>query len=82
MHQNYQKRRVLVIGIDGGTFDIGLQSLSGAVERGHDFLYICYNNGGYMNTGIQRSSATPLGASTTTSPGGDAIPGKPQFQKD
>ncbi len=73
---------IIVIGGDGGTFDIGLQSLSGAIERGHDFLYICYNNGGYMNTGIQRSSATPFGATTTTSPGGEAVPGKPQFEKD
>ncbi|OLS25232.1 MAG: Pyruvate synthase subunit PorB [Candidatus Heimdallarchaeota archaeon LC_2] len=77
-----EKPHIIVFGGDGGTFDIGLQSLSGAVERGHDFLYICYNNGGYMNTGIQRSSATPIGASTTTSPGGKVIPGKPQFQKD
>ncbi len=55
---------------DGGTYDIGIQSLSGAVERGHDMLYICYDNGAYMNTGIQRSSATPLGADTTTCPAG------------
>lgn len=77
-----QKPHIIIFGGDGGTFDIGLQSLSGAVERGHDFLYICYNNGGYMNTGIQRSGGTPMGASTTTSPGGTAVPGKPQFQKD
>ncbi len=55
---------------DGGTYDIGIQSLSGAAERGHDFLYICLNNEAYMNTGIQRSSATPMGANTTTSPAG------------
>ena len=73
---------IIAFGGDGGTFDIGLQSLSGAIERGHDFVYICYNNGAYMNTGIQRSGGTPLGAATTTSPGGDAIPGKPEFQKD
>ena len=74
--------KLVVFGGDGGTFDIGLQSLSGAIERGHDFLYICYNNGAYMNTGIQRSGGTPLGAATTTSPGGSVVPGKPQFQKD
>jgi pyruvate ferredoxin oxidoreductase beta subunit len=62
---------VTVLGIagDGGTADIGLQALSGAVERGHKFLYVCYDNEAYMNTGIQRSSLTPFGASTTTSPG-------------
>jgi pyruvate/2-oxoacid:ferredoxin oxidoreductase beta subunit len=54
---------------DGGTFDIGLQSLSGAAERGDDILYIVYDNEAYMNTGIQRSSATPHGAWTTTTPG-------------
>ncbi len=66
---------------DGGTYDIGFQGLSGAVERGHDFLYVCYNNEAYMNTGIQRSSATPRGAHTTTSPAGTVIPGKKQFHK-
>lgn len=55
---------------DGGTVDIGLQALSGAVERGHRFVYICYDNEGYMNTGVQRSGATPLGARTSTSPVG------------
>jgi len=55
---------------DGGTFDIGFQSLSGAVERNEDFIYICYDNEAYMNTGIQRSSATPWGAWTTTTPSG------------
>ncbi len=53
---------------DGGTADIGLQALSGALERGHDMIYICTDNEAYMNTGIQRSSSTPFGASTTTSP--------------
>lgn len=67
---------------DGGTYDIGFQSLSGAMERWHDMLYICYDNGAYMNTGIQRSSATPFGADTTTCPAGDVIPGKPQKRKD
>lgn len=59
---------VLVWAGDGGTFDIGLQALSGAVERNEDFIYVCYDNEGYMNTGVQRSSATPEGAWTTTTP--------------
>ncbi len=67
---------------DGGTYDIGLQALSGALERGHRFLYVCLNNEAYMNTGIQRSSATPEGAWTTTSPAGSVIPGKQQPRKD
>lgn len=67
---------------DGGTYDIGLQSLSGAAERGHKILAICYNNQAYANTGVQRSSATPLGAHTTTSPVGKVIPGKRRPQKD
>jgi pyruvate ferredoxin oxidoreductase beta subunit len=62
--------KVVVFGGDGGTADIGLQSLSGAMERGHNLIYICYDNEAYMNTGIQRSGATPYGASTTTSPHG------------
>jgi pyruvate ferredoxin oxidoreductase beta subunit len=57
-------------GGDGATTDIGLQALSGAMERGHDFLYVCYDNEAYMNTGIQRSSSTPYGAWTTTAPVG------------
>lgn len=61
---------VVAFGGDGGTVDIGLQSLSGAMERGHNFTYICYDNEAYMNTGIQKSGATPYGASTTTSPVG------------
>ncbi|MEE8360314.1 MAG: thiamine pyrophosphate-dependent enzyme [Candidatus Omnitrophota bacterium] len=69
-------------GGDGGTYDIGLQSLSGAMERGHDMLYVCYDNEAYMNTGIQRSSATPKGAATTTSPAGKVTPGKKEFRKD
>jgi len=73
---------VIVFAGDGGTFDIGLQSLSGALERGHNLLYICYDNEAYMNTGIQRSGATPLGAATTTSPAGKVIPGKQQRKKD
>jgi pyruvate ferredoxin oxidoreductase beta subunit/2-oxoisovalerate ferredoxin oxidoreductase beta subunit len=59
---------VLVWAGDGGTFDIGLQALSGAAERNENFLYCCYDNEAYMNTGVQRSSATPLGAWTTTTP--------------
>ncbi|HDL64914.1 MAG TPA: pyruvate ferredoxin oxidoreductase [Proteobacteria bacterium] len=74
--------KFIAFGGDGGTYDIGLQSLSGALERGHNFLYICYNNEAYMNTGIQRSSATPFCAATTTSPSGTVIPGKTQFPKD
>lgn len=74
--------KFIAFGGDGGTYDIGLQSLSGAMERGHKMVYICYDNGAYMNTGIQRSSATPLGADTTTSPVGSVIPGKMQPRKD
>lgn len=66
---------------DGGTYDIGLQSLSGAIERGHNFLYVCYNNEAYMNTGVQRSSASPFGAETTTSPAGSLSFGKKLFAK-
>ena len=72
----------LIAGGDGGTYDIGFQSLSGAMERGHDMVYVCYDNGAYMNTGIQRSSATPKFADTTTSPAGKVIPGKMQSRKD
>ncbi|MEM2323453.1 MAG: thiamine pyrophosphate-dependent enzyme, partial [Candidatus Bathyarchaeia archaeon] len=73
---------VMAIAGDGGTFDIGIQALSGALERGHDFVYLCYDNEAYMNTGIQRSGATPRGASTTTSPAGRVIPGKREVKKD
>jgi pyruvate/2-oxoacid:ferredoxin oxidoreductase beta subunit len=59
---------VVAWGGDGGTFDIGIQALSGAAERNEDILYVCYDNEAYMNTGIQRSSATPYGAWTTTTP--------------
>ncbi len=72
---------VLVIAGDGGTFDIGLQSLSGAVERNHNFCYICYDNEAYENTGIQRSGATPKFAWTTTSPVGKLIHGKQEQKK-
>ncbi len=73
--------KVVAIAGDGATFDIGLQALSGAMERGHDFLYICFDNEAYMNTGIQRSSATPFGASTTTSPAGKAKSGQMSWKK-
>lgn len=66
---------------DGGTADIGLQALSGALERGHDFLFICYDNEAYMNTGVQRSSSTPFGASTMTSPAGSAQIGQLTWKK-
>ena len=72
---------VIALAGDGGTYDIGIQALSGAVERGHDFLYVLYDNEAYMNTGIQRSGGTPLGASTTTSPAGTVIPGKLENKK-
>jgi len=74
--------KFIAFGGDGGTYDIGIQSLSGAMERGHDMVYVCYDNGAYMNTGIQRSSATPKYADTTTSPAGKVIPGKQQWRKD
>ena len=79
-----EDRRIkfVAFGGDGGTYDIGLQALSGAMERGHDMVYVCYDNGAYMNTGIQRSSATPKGAWATTSEVGSAIPGKTQRRKD
>jgi len=76
-----ERVNIIVFAGDGGTYDIGLQALSGAVERGHNFLYILYDNEAYMNTGIQRSGGTPLGAATTTSPAGKVIPGKLQQKK-
>ena len=68
---------VVVWAGDGGTYDIGIQAMSGAFERGTDFIYICYNNQIYSNTGIQRSGATPYGAWTTTT-----VSGKGEFPKD
>ncbi len=68
-----KKIKVVAFAGDGATADIGLQSLSGAWERGHDFLYVCFDNEAYMNTGVQRSSSTPFGASTTTSPAGRTV---------
>jgi pyruvate ferredoxin oxidoreductase beta subunit len=79
-----QKKRTCVVAMagDGGTSDIGIQALSGALERGHNFLYICYDNEAYMNTGIQRSSATPYGAMTTTSPPVKVSIGQATWKKD
>ncbi len=74
--------RFVAFGGDGATYDIGLQALSGAIERGHRFMYVCLNNEAYMNTGIQRSGATQRGASTTTCPSGTCIPGKKEIPKD
>lgn len=74
--------KFITFGGDGGTYDIGFQSLSGAMERGHDMVYVCYDNGAYMNTGTQRSSATPQYADTTTTPAGKVSNGKVQVRKD
>jgi pyruvate ferredoxin oxidoreductase beta subunit len=73
--------KVVAMGGDGGTSDIGLQALSGALERGHNFTYVCWDNEAYMNTGIQRSSSTPYGAMTTTSPPGKRSIGQPTWKK-
>jgi pyruvate ferredoxin oxidoreductase beta subunit len=75
------KIKFVAFGGDGGTYDIGLQSLSGALERKHNFLYVCYDNGGYMNTGNQRSSATPYAAATETTPSGSESFGKMETRK-
>jgi pyruvate ferredoxin oxidoreductase beta subunit len=72
---------VVAIAGDGGTTDIGLQALSGALERGHNFTYICFDNEAYMNTGIQRSSSTPFGATTTTTPAGKKSTGQFSWKK-
>lgn len=72
----------LAYGGDGATADIGMQALSGALERGHNFIYLCLDNEAYMNTGIQRSSATPWGATTTTSPAGKNSFGQATQKKD
>jgi pyruvate ferredoxin oxidoreductase beta subunit len=77
-----RSEKVVVIGGDGATFDIGILCISGAFERGHDFTYICYDNEAYMNTGIQRSGATPYDASTTTSPAGKHSFGNTRPKKD
>ena len=73
--------KVVAMGGDGATLDIGIQSLSGAWERGHNFLYVCFDNEAYMNTGIQRSSGTPFGAATTTSPAGKLSIGQATWKK-
>jgi pyruvate ferredoxin oxidoreductase beta subunit len=72
---------VIAQGGDGGTADIGLQALSGMLERGHDVLYVCYDNEAYMNTGIQRSGLTPTTSNTTTTPPGSASFGNPRPKK-
>ncbi|HWQ65928.1 MAG TPA: thiamine pyrophosphate-dependent enzyme [Methanospirillum sp.] len=77
-----RKENVLCICGDGATFDIGIQCISGAFERGHNITYICYDNEAYMNTGIQRSGATPYDASTTTSPAGRRSTGNNRPKKD
>ena len=77
-----RKTKVVAMAGDGATADIGIQALSGALERGHNFIYICYDNEAYMNTGVQRSSATPFGASTTTSPAGKMSIGQSSWKKD
>jgi len=69
------------MGGDGATMDIGFQALSGAMERGHDMIYVCFDNEAYMNTGIQRSSGTPMGASTTTAPAGKVSMGQKTWKK-
>ncbi|MEN8106670.1 MAG: thiamine pyrophosphate-dependent enzyme [Pseudomonadota bacterium] len=74
--------KVIALAGDGGTFDIGFQALSGMLERGHNVLYVCFDNEAYMNTGVQRSSSTPHAASTTTSPSGEARMGKRHLKKD
>ena len=74
--------KFICFGGDGGTYDIGIQSLSGAMERGTNYTYVCYDNGAYMNTGTQRSSATPMYADTTTTPVGSQCNGKEQYRKD
>jgi pyruvate ferredoxin oxidoreductase beta subunit len=76
-----ENTKVVAIAGDGGTSDIGLQALSGAFERGHDFTYICFDNEAYQNTGNQRSSATPMGAATTTSPTGKKSTGQFTWKK-
>ena len=79
-HQGNDHTQVVVIAGDGGTVDIGLQSLSGAMERNENILYICYDNEAYMNTGVQGSSSTPLAASTTTTPAGKPVNNKDLMQ--
>jgi pyruvate ferredoxin oxidoreductase beta subunit len=75
------KTNIVVLGGDGSTFDIGFGAISGMLERGHKITYVCYDNEAYMNTGIQRSGATPKYANTTTTPAGKVIHGKTEFAK-
>ncbi|HEC28527.1 MAG TPA: pyruvate ferredoxin oxidoreductase [Gammaproteobacteria bacterium] len=82
MRANGKDTPVVVQAGDGGTFDIGLQCLSGMIERGHDVLFVCYDNEAYMNTGVQRSSSTPHAVRTTTSPPGRLSEGKHHLKKD
>jgi len=77
----YPQIDVVAFAGDGGTYDIGFQALSGAIERGHDFTYVLLDNEAYMNTGIQRSGGTPFTAATTTSPAGHVVPGKLETKK-
>lgn len=77
----YETLDIVAFAGDGGTYDIGIQALSGALERGHDFTYVLIDNEAYMNTGIQRSGGTPFAAATTTSPAGSVIPGKREWKK-
>lgn len=77
----YEDLNIIAIAGDGGTYDIGFQALSGALERGHNFTYLLIDNEAYMNTGIQRSGGTPFAAHTTTSPAGTVIPGKKEWKK-
>ncbi len=82
LKQQGRPTKVLAFAGDGGTFDIGFQTLSGMIERGHNVLYVCFDNEAYMNTGVQRSSSTPHAAWTTTSPAGRKRPGKRHLKKD
>jgi pyruvate ferredoxin oxidoreductase beta subunit len=76
-----QPVKVVALGGDGATADIGIQALSGAMERGHEFIYLCFDNEAYMNTGIQRSGETPYGATTTTMPAGSKSIGQVTWKK-
>jgi pyruvate ferredoxin oxidoreductase beta subunit len=76
-----KKTKVVAIAGDGGTFDIGFGAISGMIERGHNICYVCYDNAAYMNTGVQRSGATPKYTKTTTTPIGQVVKGKPQWRK-
>lgn len=75
------RTNLVIVGGDGSTFDIGFGALSGMLERGHKATYVCYDNEAYMNTGIQRSGATPKYASTTTTPAGKKVHGKQEYTK-